>query len=102
MNAWEVLAEIQQRAEDAARHVNLCGSCDAGLAMACTCPTEDPRQAISDLIDAVRRQVAALTAVLAWEPCQGADELTSTHVSVCLPFYEARKALVTDALGADQ
>jgi hypothetical protein len=27
-----------------------CGSCDAGLSMSCTCPEEDPRAVIADLI----------------------------------------------------
>lgn len=30
--------------------LNLCGSCDAGLAMNCTCPAEDPRTVIAKLV----------------------------------------------------
>lgn len=34
-----------------AKWLNLCASCDAGMAMSCTCPTDDPRNIISTLVD---------------------------------------------------
>lgn len=63
-DARQVLAQIQQELEEATRHTHICGSCDAGLPMNCTCPAKDYHQVISELVDVVRRQNAALTAVL--------------------------------------
>lgn len=37
------------------RWLQLCASCDAGLPMGCTCPTCDPRNVISALVDEVER-----------------------------------------------
>lgn len=31
--------------------LKLCGSCDAGLPMGCTCPDDDPRNVIKALVD---------------------------------------------------
>jgi hypothetical protein len=39
----------------AAPFMQLCGSCDAGLPMSCTCPTPDHRPVIADLVDEVKR-----------------------------------------------
>lgn len=101
MSAREVLDQIEQRATEAERHVSLCGPCDGGLPMACTCPKDDPRDAIAGLVTVARSQNAALRAVLDWSPCQGADELHADHMRVCVPFFEARDALITEGLGAD-
>lgn len=60
----ELLDGIEQRAKDAERHVSLCGPCDGGLPMACTCATVDPRETISEMITLTRAQNAALRAVL--------------------------------------
>lgn len=32
-----------------------CGSCDAGLPMACTCPEDDPRTVILRLVQEIKR-----------------------------------------------
>lgn len=33
-----------------AKWLNQCGSCDAGLPMSCSCPGDDPRSVILDLV----------------------------------------------------
>lgn len=35
--------------------LNMCGSCDAGLPMSCTCPDDDPRSVILALVREVER-----------------------------------------------
>ncbi len=46
-------------AKIAAKWATQCGTCDAGLPMACTCPTGDPRPVISQLINEIRELRAA-------------------------------------------
>lgn len=48
----EPLGDVVERAKP---WLALCGSCDAGLPMSCTCPDGDPRQVISDLVAEVVR-----------------------------------------------
>lgn len=101
----ELLNGIEDRAKDAGRHVSLCGPCDGGLPMACTCATVDPRETISELIAAVREQNAALRAVLnrhGRRPCKGCtDEDACTGICVkCGSLYPcADVRAITEALG---
>lgn len=47
--------------EIGARWATPCGSCDYGLAYACTCPTGDPRPVVARLLEEIDRlrQVAS-------------------------------------------
>lgn len=70
----------------AAPFLNVCGSCDAGLPMSCTCPTGDYRPVMLDLV----REVEALRAEL--EPARATpgcprcgDRLPLGEFGICVP-----------------
>ena len=44
---------------DAEKWLHLCGSCDAGLTMSCTCPPGDPRAIIQRLHEALTGRLVA-------------------------------------------
>ena len=49
--------------ERAGKFLQQCGSCDAGLPMACTCPDEDFRPVMLDLVQEIERLRADAAAV---------------------------------------
>ncbi len=50
------MAELIERAEP---FLQICGNCDAGLSMSCTCPTGDYRNVMSALVSELQRLVPA-------------------------------------------
>lgn len=48
-----------------AEWLNVCGSCDAGLPMACSCPAGDPRGVIAALVALVERRTSERDALRA-------------------------------------
>ena len=90
-----VLDEYQERADSARFYTRLCGCCDAGLTMECTCPPASPRIPLADMIEYSGRMVAALRAVL--------DTIDGQHEYTCETSWlvgQIRNA-ITEALGGN-
>lgn len=58
------LDEIEAHADAAMSRCEMCGYCDAGLPMSCTCSPIDPRQTIMELVANLQAQTAALRSLV--------------------------------------